>query len=50
MEYGGKSKGDGKSNARTWEWINFSKGNGWMSSIDSLPRLRGVYGKSKQIS
>lgn len=50
IEYGGKSKGDEKNNARTWEWINFSKGSGWTSSIDSLLRPRGVYGESKQIS
>lgn len=50
MEYGRKSKGDGEDNARIKEWTNFFKGSGWMSSIDSLPRPRDVYGKSKQTS
>ncbi len=45
MEYGGKSKGDGEDNAKTWEWRNFFKGSDWMSSIDSLPRPQNAYGK-----
>jgi hypothetical protein len=49
LKYGGKNKIDGKSNAKIREWTNFSEGSGWMSSTDSLPRLWGVYGKSKQI-
>jgi hypothetical protein len=50
MEYGGKSKGDGKDNVRTKKWTSFLEGVGWMSSPYSLPRSRSAYGKNKQTS
>jgi hypothetical protein len=50
VEYGGKSKGDGESNARRRKWTSFLKRSGWTSSIYSLPRSQGAYGKNKQTS
>ncbi len=48
LEYGGKSKVDGVSNARTRKWTSFLEGSGWTSSTNSLPWPRGAYGKNKQ--
>lgn len=42
VEYGWKSKGDRKSNARIGEWISLSKGSGWTSSTNSLPRSQSA--------
>ncbi len=50
MEHVWKAKGDGKDNARIGECVSLSKGGSWMSLVDSLPRLKGVHGESKQTS
>jgi hypothetical protein len=50
VEYRGKIKGDGKNNVIIGQWISFSKGSGWTSSIHSLPRLWSAHGKNRQTS
>jgi hypothetical protein len=50
MEHAWKAKGDGKYNARTWECVSLSEGGSWISLVDSLPRLKGAHGESKQTS
>ncbi len=49
MKYGGKSKGDGKSNVRIGKWISFLEGSGWTSSTDSLSRSKVLMAKVNKL-